>query len=308
MRLSLTLVGSFALALVASVSLAQNFNVDFGASGDAPSSTYGAAGQVGSWNDVNLLEPGVRVQLRGLDGVLTNVDIRGVGGTQILHFDNPATAGDDDALIDDMLIGFNDPLDVCLWIDHLENGFYEVTNYALTPDDPDLLSRVRVDYANEGPIFIGGAWDGAHRDGISYTRHYVEVTDNEIAFHAGEFGAVVQSGLNGVQVRLLTPSSTSTPGLEPTGPRIDSVLPNPGMTDQTIQFSLPQPMSNLRLDVVDATGRTVWSQVLRDLVAGSHAVVWDGRDRNGRTVAPSIYFVRMTSEVGAASGSLIRVR
>jgi flagellar hook assembly protein FlgD len=80
------------------------------------------------------------------------------------------------------------------------------------------------------------------------------------------------------------------------------------VTDQTIQFSLPQPLSNVRLEVVDATGRTVWSHVLRDLVAGSHAVGWDGRDRHGRTVAPSVYFVRMSSEAGAASGSLIRVR
>ena len=271
MRLSLALTGISLVALAVPVA-AQNFNVDFGNLSDAPAASYGAAGQTGYWNAIGV--PSGRIPLRDLDGVLTTVDIRGVGGTQILEFDNPGTSGDDDALVDDMLIGFSDPLDVCLWIDNLENGLYEVTSYALTPDDGGLLSRVRVDFAHEGPIYIGGDWPGAHENGVTYTRHYVEITNNEIAFHAGELGASVQAGLNGVQVRLLSPAATPGSDLGSLIPRIDAVRPNPASGLQTVLFSLPQVMAAVRLEIVDPAGRRVWSRELHDLDAGLTSVDW----------------------------------
>lgn len=308
MHSTLAVLGSLSILMGgASVAFGQDFNVDFGTFGDAPGSSYGGAGQVGYWNDIGVLTTS-HIPLRGLNGQLTPVSIYGIGGTQMLSFDHPMSTGNDDALIDDMLIGFNSPVDVCVWIQNLENGYYEVTNYALTPNDDELLSRVRVDFANEGPIYVGGEWTGAHVDGVSFTRHHVYVTENEIAFHSGEWGGEVQSGLNGVQIRLLSPASTPLPSRESFGLRIDSIVPNPGIGSQTIQFSLTQPSEHLRLEVLDPAGRMICARVFGYHEAGPHAWEWDGLDRAGRSVPPSVYFVRVTDRLESVSRALIRIR
>ena len=78
------------------------------------------------------------------------------------------------ALMNDMLIGHNDPVDECLWIDHLIDDQYEVLIYAMTPDDPSRMCRVRVDNGSPGPTPVGGAWPGIHEAGVSYERFVVQ--------------------------------------------------------------------------------------------------------------------------------------
>jgi hypothetical protein len=307
MRTNFAFLGSIALCLAASEAPAQSLNIDFGVLGDAPGAAYGAAGQAGYWNDIGVLTT-ARIPLRGLDGQLTAVVIYGIGGTQMLTHDHPLSTGDDDALVDDMLIGFNDPVDVCVWIQNLQDGYYEVTNYALTPNDDDLLSRVRVDFANEGPRFVGGAWTGAHAEGVSYTRHHIYVTDGEIAFHSGEWAAEVQSGLNGVQIRLLSPASAPLGDPESLGMRIDTVLPNPATASQTIRFSLAHAVGDLSLEIFDPAGRTVCRRRLGDREAGVHVWEWDGLDGAGRSVPPSAYFLRLSGGAETATRTLLRIR
>lgn len=307
MRTTLAVLGSISLCLVASESPAQDFNIDFGVIGDPPSAAYGAVGQAGHWNDIGVLTT-TRIPLRGLDGQLTPVVIYGIGGTQMLNFDHPLSTGEDDALIDDMLIGFNDPVDVCVWIQNLQDGYYEVTNYALTPNDDDLLSRVRVDFANEGPRFVGGAWTGAHAEGVTYTRHHIHVTDGEIAFHSGEWAAGVQSGLNGVQIRLLSPASAPLGDPESLGMRIDSVIPNPATARQSIRFSLAHAVDGLSLEIFDPAGRTVFRRPLGDRGAGAHVWEWDGLDATGRSVPPSTYFLRLSGGAETATRTILRIR
>jgi flagellar hook assembly protein FlgD len=53
---------------------------------------------------------------------------------------------------------------------------------------------------------------------------------------------------------------------------------------------------NVRIDVVDVSGRVVRRVVEGTVVAGSHSVLFDGRDRMGRTLPSGIYFVRFESE------------
>jgi len=301
------LLGSIAFCLASPQAWAQSFNIDFGVLGDTPDASYGAAGQAGFWNDFGVLTT-TRVPLRGLDGELTPVVIYGIGGTQILDFDHPLSDGGDDALVDDMLIGFNDPVDVCVWIQNLQNGYYEVTNYAITPNDAGLLSRVRVDFANEGPRLVGGAWTGEHADGVSYTRHYIHVTDGEIAFHSGEWAAQVQSGLNGVQIRLLSPASSPLGEQESLGMRIDTVLPNPATSRQSIHFSLAHAVDRLCLEIFDPAGRAVCRRLLGDRGAGEHAWEWDGLDGAGRSVPPSVYFVRLSGGSESATRAILRIR
>ena len=184
----------------------QSFNVDFGAAGSAPSASHAAAGLPGVWNNYTMLPNGSVLPLVGLDGVATNCTIRNIGGTQLLAFNNGVTAGDDEALIDDMLIGFNNPVDVCIFIDGLVPGDYEVLMYAITPDNGSLISQTRVDFANEPPAFVGGSWTGTHQEGVTFSRHTVTVgATGRIGLHSGVPSGFIQSGINGLQIRLMVP-------------------------------------------------------------------------------------------------------
>jgi hypothetical protein len=53
---------------------------------------------------------------------------------------------------------------------------------------------------------VGGTWNGAHQEGVTYARHIVDVTNGRIGFHSGiPGGGMVNPGaaFNGVQLRLL---------------------------------------------------------------------------------------------------------
>ncbi len=196
---------AIATLVLAPSALAQSINIDFGTPGSSPSAAYAGVGEAGVWNTIGLTSPGSRHALVGLDGSPTGADIRQIGNDAILTSESGA-GGDDGAVLDQMLISFNAPVDGCLWIDHLEGGDYEVYIYALTPGDPELMSRTRVDFANEGPKFVGGAWRGAHVEGTSYAKFTLTIPNNgEIGLHAGLFGGNFQSGINAIQIIKVVP-------------------------------------------------------------------------------------------------------
>lgn len=192
---------SAAASLVVECALGQSFNIDFGGQNTTPSAAYGAAGRVGVWNRLGVPPAWERFPLVDILGNPTSAQLYNFGGSSMLTFNNAATGGDDDALIDDMLLSMNDPVDACIWIEGLQNGTYEVLTYAITPNDPSRRCRVRVDFATSGPVLIGGTWAGAHQQGVSYARHTVTITNGVIGLHSGLYNGFIQSGINGIQVR-----------------------------------------------------------------------------------------------------------
>jgi hypothetical protein len=289
------LVSSLTLALIvlstASTLSAQSINVDFGA-GSIPADAYAAAGRAGRWNSIGVLAPYTRASLVDVTGAPIAAKIYMYGATQLLQSDDPATSGDDGGLIDDMLISMNDPVDGCLWIENLVAGDYEVLIYAVTPNDPSLMSPVRVDDGTPGPTPIGGAWPGSHQEGISYERFVVHTSGGTIAFHSGRAGGYFQSGMNGVQIRPL--SETSVESTTIGSPRL-RVSPNPSRAGQTVEFS-PSSRSHGRLELFDTAGRLLWT---RTIEAGSSRR-WDGRDADGKDVTSGVLFARW-SEFGKAT-------
>ncbi len=207
---SLMTVGVFVAS--AGVACAQSINIDFGEGGFAPASTYAGAGRAGVWNEIGVMPTSQRFNLVGLTGQPVSATVYNIGGSALLASNNPATGGDDERLMDDMFLSFNNPVDLCLFFENLWPGEYEVICYAMTPDDAGLLSRVRVDFASPGPVMIGGAWPGAHAQGVTHSRHVVNVTDGRLNPHSGLFGGVIQSGLNGVQLLYLGPCAGDANG------------------------------------------------------------------------------------------------
>jgi flagellar hook assembly protein FlgD len=73
-------------------------------------------------------------------------------------------------------------------------------------------------------------------------------------------------------------------------------FPNPFNPETVVPFSVPESGA-LRLSIFNVLGQEVAVLVDGDVQAGFHRIVWDGKDRFGRSVASGLYFVRMHSDV-----------
>jgi len=83
--------------------------------------------------------------------------------------------------------------------------------------------------------------------------------------------------------------------------------PNPFNPSTTIRFALPEA-GHVTLAVYDINGRLVRTLVGRPLGAGSHAVVWDGKDAMGRAVASGVYVYRLTAPQGVVTRRMTLLR
>ena len=134
----------------------QSFNIEWGTGGTVPSSSYAARGLAGVWNGLGEMVPVQRYPLVGLDGSPIAATILNVGFDTIEGADIPGTSGDDEAMLDDCIVSYNNPIDGCLFLDNVAPGTYRVIMYGIAPDDPGLLSRLRIDQNTEDPVHVGG--------------------------------------------------------------------------------------------------------------------------------------------------------
>src|SRR5690349_10974788 len=192
MRSLSTIVSITCACVLTASAAAQSVNIRFGTNATAPSAAYGAAGKPGVWNSFQVTPGWAHQSLVGLQGAPIAAQYYQYGNASMLTHDNPLTAGDDEKLMDSMLLSTNSPVDGCFWIEGLWLGPYEVTLYALTPNNASLLSRTRVDNGSPGPVMVGGAWPGAHQATVTYAKFTVTTTDGVVAFHDGLYGGNMQ--------------------------------------------------------------------------------------------------------------------
>ena len=69
--------------------------------------------------------------------------------------------------------------------------------------------------------------------------------------------------------------------------------PNPFNPMTTIQYDVPRPGGEVRIDVYDLSGKRVRSLVAGHQGAGYHTVIWDGRGDSGEALGSGVYFYRM---------------
>jgi hypothetical protein len=80
---------------------------------------------------------------------------------------------------------------------------------------------------------------------------------------------------------------------------LEQNAPNPFAGRTSIRFRIAAPgRADLGIHALD--GRRVTTLVNAGLVAGGHAVTWNGRDDRGRPVPPSLCFSRLQAGVNAA--------
>ena len=70
--------------------------------------------------------------------------------------------------------------------------------------------------------------------------------------------------------------------------------PNPFNPTTTIAYSLPEA-AKVRLDIYNLKGQLVKTLLNKDMEAGLHSVVWNGKDMNNVAVASGVYFYRISS-------------
>ncbi|HXF48338.1 MAG TPA: FlgD immunoglobulin-like domain containing protein [Verrucomicrobiae bacterium] len=68
--------------------------------------------------------------------------------------------------------------------------------------------------------------------------------------------------------------------------------PNPFNPTTTISFSLPKA-EKVKLKIYNLLGQEVLTLVDGEKPAGTHQIVWNGRDENGTAVASGIYFYKL---------------
>jgi len=74
-----------------------------------------------------------------------------------------------------------------------------------------------------------------------------------------------------------------------------SNYPNPFNPSTTISFDLSAD-GNVVIDIFNIRGQKVKTLVNEHFNAGTHNVVWNGFDDNGRNVSSGVYFFKMQTE------------
>ena len=93
----------------------------------------------------------------------------------------------------------------------------------------------------------------------------------------------------------LTLSGFKDPKYIPTAYSLSQNYPNPFNPETVIHYDLPL-RSHVAISVYNMMGQKVTTLVDNKMDAGSHFVVWDGKDNNGESVASGIYLYRMETD------------
>ncbi|MCM2271728.1 MAG: T9SS type A sorting domain-containing protein [candidate division Zixibacteria bacterium] len=110
--------------------------------------------------------------------------------------------------------------------------------------------------------------------------------------------------MNKVQIPLDSPEDD-----DPTLPEMTlrQNYPNPFNPTTTIEFTLPRN-EQVKIDIYNIIGQTVRSLVDEHRSAGTHKIIWDGKDQRGNPAATGIYLYRMQTGETSFVKKMILVR
>lgn len=134
-----------------------------------------------------------------------------------------------------------------------------------------------------------------------YAQHFITPADTNLLEITGDFEILSVEAtqiLPGGETVYLTPSVSAA---KPTGDlsritvaSFDAIYPNPFNPETRLAFSLPED-APVKIEVYNILGRKVATVTDERFSAGSHSVLWDGRNESGGKVSSGIYFARFTS-------------
>jgi choice-of-anchor B domain-containing protein len=194
--------------------------------------------------------------------------------------------------------------------------------YANTEDSIPGTDAWRVQVSSDG----GASWvttDSTTASAPEWRRIRFHVADYatpssqfRMRFIAEDAGveSVVEAGID--DVRIFGPAVVGVASIGDPSARDAAAIPafallpatpNPFNPRTAISFDIPARLE-VRLSVYSPEGRLVGTLVSRDLPAGRHTAVWDGRDDRGRSVASGVYLMRLDAGGRRAARSIILAR
>jgi hypothetical protein len=172
-----------------------------------------------------------------------------------------------------------DPQGYCLitWLDQ-RTGHNTAYRQIYDPSGNPVEANLPV-YASSGPYTQQPAAAGYHGKGIFL---WPDARVSGLKVYASQI--------------LYSPTAADgEPGQLPTAFSLEQNHPNPFNPTTTIRFELPRT-GQVRLEIFNITGQRVRTLADGVLSAGSHAVVWDGRADDGRSLASGVYLYRLTGD------------
>jgi predicted phosphodiesterase len=102
-------------------------------------------------------------------------------------------------------------------------------------------------------------------------------------------------------VVIISPVGSSSAGslLEPGHFSLTGCRPTPFSESVEILYNVPEPGADVRIEILDLSGRVLHIPLERFVQGGSHSTAWTGCDATGRKAPSGIYFCRLLS--GSAS-------
>ncbi|RKX63251.1 MAG: hypothetical protein DRP42_07835 [Tenericutes bacterium] len=88
---------------------------------------------------------------------------------------------------------------------------------------------------------------------------------------------------------------------------VDPAFPNPFSASVALSFTLAEA-GEVNISVFDLSGRQIRTISSEEFTAGSHTVLWEGRDDSGSSVTSGIYFVRILSDNSNVTRRVILTR
>lgn len=173
--------------------------------------------------------------------------------------------------------------------------FYSASNYQLFRE----INCIAID--ERGVIWVGTPWGIMQYNGISWKK--IDAVDGVKGFFCDRDGSVWISSSFLSHYTLSTAVEETPPAVFHLGAN----YPNPFNLSTTISFSLPKPEKS-ELVIYSATGQHVRTIFSGPLAAGSHSMIWDGRDDHGKTVSSGLYFSRLTAGEYIATGKMLLVK
>lgn len=103
------------------------------------------------------------------------------------------------------------------------------------------------------------------------------------------------------------PVANDDPGVVPIATRLEGNYPNPFNPSTTVNFSVKEALP-VSIGIYNLKGQLVRTLVNDTKAAGSHSVVWNGLDDNGRAVASGIYYYKMNAGKYSSTRKMILMK
>ncbi|MCK4413269.1 MAG: hypothetical protein KAY32_06985 [Candidatus Eisenbacteria sp.] len=163
-----------------------------------------------------------------------------------------------------------------------------------------------LDDSDDGMLFLSDwaevmipldAWAGGTQVQVRF-RLVTDSADRDEGFYLDDI--VIGTGEVGI-------AGADEDPLMPAAMHLAQPHPNPSREAAQIRFTLARP-GRVRLEICDVTGRRVQRWMQQSCRAGSHTIIWNGRDARGALVGSGVYYIHLNAAGRRQTRSLIRIQ